>query len=255
MANRDLDLEEGLRGLKLEKMAEIVRDRIATAVDQKWNPRRLLRDLIEEETSFRREKALRSRIRQANIPELWILETFPFDLQPGVDPVQIRELAELEFARAGINIVFIGPTGVGKTGLATSLLHKGLLNGLVGIKQKLPELLDDLFRSIADRRTKFLLNRLSKLDILLIDEIGYMTVTEDQANLFFKLMDNRYLRKKSTIITTNLGFDEWGSLLKNPSMTTALLSRLRQRCVIIEINGPDLRAPALASQIAARLKT
>jgi len=199
-------------------MAEIVSDRIVLASKQKWSPRKLLMDLIEEEASFRREKTVRSRIRRASLVESWTLETFPFDLQPGVDQAQIMDLADLadlDFVRKGINIVFIGKPGVGKTGLASSLLLKALLDGYLGLTQRMQDLLDDLLRSIADRTTKNLMNRLSRLDVLLADERGYLCLNKDQSNLFFKLMDNRffklmdnrYLAKKSTIITTNLGFD------------------------------------------------
>lgn len=77
---------------------------------------------------------------------------------------------------------------------------------------------------------------------MIADELGYLNITDEQANLFFKLMDNRYLARKPTIITTNLVYEDWGRHLKNPLMTDALLSRLRQRCVTIDIIGPDLRA-------------
>jgi len=229
-------------------MAEIASDRIVLASKQKWSPRKLLMDLIEEEASFRREKAVRSRIRRASLVESWTLETFPFDLQPGVDQAQIMDLADLadlDFVRKGINIVFIGKPGVGKTGLASSLLLKALLDGSLGLTQRMQDLLDDLLRSIADRTTKNLMNRLSRLDVLLADEMGYLCLNKDQSNLFFKLMDNRYLAKKSTIITTNSGFDDWGNFFSDPVMTAALLSRLKHRCIVIQIDGPDLRDPNL----------
>ena len=89
------------------------------------------------------------------------------------------------------------------------------------------------------------MNRLSRLDVLLADEMGYLCLNKDQSNLFFKLMDNRYLAKKSTIITTNLGFDDWGNFFSDPAMTAALLSRLKHRCIVIQIDGPDLRDPNL----------
>jgi DNA replication protein DnaC len=239
---REIDLEQALQELRLVRAAAILKETLRVCQHESWSYKRLLRELVEQELAYRRQRALELRIERADIPEGWTLETFPFHLQPGVDRVRINELADLDFLRGGMNIVFIAKTGRGKTGLATSLLLKALLNGYTGLRRRVQDVLDDLHRSIADRRTKHVLNRLSRLDLLVADEMGYLCLNEDQGNLFFKLMDNRYRARKSTVITTNLGYDDWGSFLKNPAMTEALLSRLRQRCVTIEIEGPDLRA-------------
>lgn len=246
MGTRDIDLEPGLRELGLTRMAEIIKERLRVCQHDGWPPKRLLRELIEEELAYRKERALQRRVHGASIPKDWTLETFPFDLQTGVKRAQIYEFAELDFVREGINLVFIAKTGRGKTGLASGLLLKALHSGYTGLRQRVQDLLDDLHRSIADRRTKHLLNRLSKIDVLIADELGYLNISDEQANLFFKLMDNRYLARKPTLITTNLDYPDWGRHLKNPLMTDALLSRLRQRCATINIIGPDLRAPAAA---------
>ena len=241
MALREADLERLLRELGLPRMAEILKERLRLSQHESWSHRRLLRELVEEEVAYRRQRALEGRIKRGNLPEGWCLETFPFHLQPGVNRAQINQLAELDFLRDGVNVVFIAGTGRGKTGLACSLLKKALLNGHTGMRQKIQDLLDDLHRSIADRRTKYLLRRLTRLDLLVADEMGHLNINADQANLFFKLMDDRYEARKSTIITTNLIYDDWGQYLKNPPLTAALLSRLRHRCITIDIQGPDLR--------------
>lgn len=241
---RDEELLDLLKELRLIRVAEILKARLAVCQKQKWSYKRLLRELLAEEQAYRHDKQLRSRIQRANIPEKWSLETFPFDRQPGVDRKQIYELAELDFVKTGENIVFIAAPGRGKTGLASGLLLKALLNGYTGIMQRTQDLLDDLHRSLADRKTKYLLNKLSRMDVLVCDELGYLCLNEDQANLFFKLMDNRYLKGKTTMITTNLGYDDWTSYFKNAPMVEALKSRLKQNCVTIKIEGPDLRSPA-----------
>lgn len=238
---READIEQLLTELGLTHMAKILKETLRACQHESWTYRRLLRWLLEAEISARKARALERRIRRAAIPEDWTLETFPFHLQPGVSRAQINELAELDFVRGGINIAFIGLTGVGKTGLASALLRKALLDGFTGIRQKVQDILDDLHRSIADRRTKSVLNRLSRLDVLCADELGYLNLNEDQANLLFTLMDNRYRARKSTIITTNLGYNDWAKFLKNAAMTNAMISRFRQRCVTVVIEGPDLR--------------
>jgi DNA replication protein DnaC len=238
---RETDLEQLFKSLGLTHMAKIIKETLKSCQNDGWTHKRLLRWLLEAEIAARKSRALERRIQRAAIPENWTLETFPFHLQPGVKRTQIYQLAELDFVRGGINLAFIGPTGVGKTGLGSSLLLKALLDGFTGIRQKVQDLMNDLHRSIADRRTKYVLNRLSHLDVLFADELGYLNLNDDQANLLFTLMDNRYRAQKTTIITTNLGYDDWAKFLKNAPMTNALISRFRQRCVTIVIDGPDLR--------------
>ena len=131
---------------------------------------------------------------------------------------------------------------MGKTGLATGLLLKALENGYRCQFIRAQDLFDELYASLADRSSRKLLNRLVRLDLLLVDELGYINVKAEQANIFFKLMEERYHRH-STIITTNLAYEEWRNFLGNPAMVDALLSRVRHYCHTIQINGPELREP------------
>lgn len=153
MGTREIDVEPGLRELGLTRMAEIVKERLRLCQRDSWPPRRLLRELIEEELSYRKERALTRRIERADIPKDWTLETFPFHIQTGVQKAHIYELAELDFVRHGTNLVFNAKTGRGKTGLASGLLLKALHGGYTGLRLRVQDLLDDLHRSIADRRT------------------------------------------------------------------------------------------------------
>src|SRR6478609_8966085 len=105
-----------------------------------------------------------------------------------------------------------------------------------------PGLFDEMYASLADRSSRQLLKRLTHLDVLLIDEFGYLNLKPEQSNIFFKLMEERY-RQHSTIITTNLVYDEWPNFLGNRPMVEALLSRLRHFCHTVTINGPSLRDP------------
>jgi DNA replication protein DnaC len=160
------------------------------------------------------------RIRQARLPERWTLETFPFKAQPGVNKRQIMSLAELDFIPTATNIVFIGPTGVGKSGLATGLLLKALQNGHRALFLKAQDLFDDLYASLADRSSRTLIDRLPRVPLLGIDEMGYLTLRPEQSDIFFKLMEERY-RRRASIITTNLDYDDWLHFLGNKHMVTA----------------------------------
>jgi DNA replication protein DnaC len=170
------------------------------------------------------------------------LESFPWKLQPGVSRRQIKGLAELDFVPKAENIVFIGATGVGKSGLASGILLKAIQNGFRGRFVKAQDLFDEMYASLADRSSRKLVNQLARLDVLLIDEMGYLNLRPEQANIFYKLMEERY-RRKATIITTNLDYEEWYHFLGNQKMVEALLSRIRHFCHTIRIDGPSLRQP------------
>jgi DNA replication protein DnaC len=154
----------------------------------------------------------------------------------------MRTFAEMEFVAKAENIVFIGPTGVGKTGLASSLLLKALQNGYRCRFIRAQDLFDEMYASLADRSTRRLLSYLARLDVLLIDEMGYLNLKPEQTNVFFKLMEERYNRR-ATIITTNLDYEEWHNFLGNKALVDALLSRLRHQCHTVRVDGPSLRDP------------
>jgi DNA replication protein DnaC len=236
------ELPQLLQNLRLRKMAQIITAELAAASKSSPSYTDFLARLLRAEWLSQQERKMQSRIKLARIPELWTIESFPFKQQPGVSRRQLRELAELEFIPKAVNIVFIGPTGVGKTGLASGLLLKALQNGYRGLFVKAQELFDDMYASLADRSSRKLLKRLARLDVLVIDELGYLNLRPEQTNIFFKLMEERY-RRKATLLTTNLEYDQWQVLLGNKELTEALLSRLRHQCQTIRINGPSLRDP------------
>lgn len=236
------DIEQLLKTLRLKRMQEILERELNRAEKKQSSYSDFLGRLLREEYLHKQERSMQSRIKQAKIPEPWMLETFPFKEQPGVSKAAIMQLAELDFIQSASNIVFIGDTAVGKTGLASSILRKALENGYRGRFIKAQDLFDEMYESLADRSTRKLLNHLANIDLLLIDEMGYLNLSKEQTNIFFRLMEERYNRK-STIITTNLEYEEWYDFLGNKRMVEALLSRLRHHCRTIKIDGPPLRIP------------
>src|SRR5881398_3734188 len=234
------ELEQLLKNLKLRRMLEIYEEQLRAAEKQDVTYSEFLTRLRRAQWHHRSESALEYRIRRANLPERWSLETFPFDRQPGVSRKQIRSFAELDFLAKAENLIFIGPTAVGKTGLASGLVLKALENGYRCQFIRAQDLFDEMYASLADRSSRQLVKRLARLDILFIDELGYLNLKPEQTNVFFKLMEERY-RRNSTIITTNLMYDEWPNFLGNRPMVEALLSRLRHYCHTVHIDGPPLR--------------
>ena len=239
----DDNLDQLLRNLKLHKLRQILPDEIKKAMKAKASYEDLLVALFRAQYQDQIERSVRGRIRHARVPEKWSLATFPFDRQPGVEARIIRQLGTLDFVGRAENLVLVGPPGVGKTGIATGLLLRALESGYRGRFLRAQDLFDELYASLADRSTRKLLDALARVDVLLVDEMGYLNLRPEQSNAFFKLMEERYVAKHTTLITTNLAYDAWYEFLGNKKMVEALLDRLRQRCHTITIDGPSLRSP------------
>lgn len=236
------ELEQLLKSLGLKRTLAIIDQELSRATKSKPSYSDLLVKLLREEYIYKQQRSMQYRIDKAKIPEKWTIQTFPFAEQSGVSKTVIKQLAQLDFIVHATNIVFIGETGVGKTGLASALLLSALENGYRGLFIKAQNLFEQMYESLADRSTSRMIHRLANIDLLLIDEMGYLNLKPEQSNIFFRLMEERYNRK-STIITTNLEYDDWYAFLGNKQMVKALLSRLRHHCHTVRIDGPSLRKP------------
>lgn len=234
-------LHQLLDVLKFEGMTQVIDQLMADAEKNATSTSQVITDLLKQELRYRKERSLINRIKNAAMPHDWSLTTFPFSLQPAIDKRQIMDLANIDFIQRGESIVLIGPPGTGKTGLAIGLLREALVSGCRGRFYNVQDLLNDLYASLADRSTPKLLKHLSRFDILVLDELGYLTLNAEQSNAFFKLMAERYQAGKPTIITTNLDYPDWYSLFDTKNMLDALLDRLQHRCVTIHIKGQSLR--------------
>jgi DNA replication protein DnaC len=217
---------------------------LETARQGRYSAERLLRYVLEEEYRAKRETARRLRRQRANIPEPLEMETFPFSRQPKLDRRKIMSYyGRFEYITKPRNLIWLGPTGCGKSGLATAFLLQALDRGYRGYFVTFPELLQELFQSLADRSEGKVLRRYLSYDCLVIDEVGYVEVEPAQVGQFFTLMHRRH-KKKTTLITSNLGFAEWGSFLHNPHLTAALIDRLTENSHVINMkNCGSLRDP------------
>lgn len=182
-----------------------------------------------------------SRLLRARLPETWTIDTFPFARQPSVDESHIRQLADLDFIREAANIALIGDVGVGKSGLAMGLTREAVLGGFTGLFIKVHDLVELLYASALDRSTARVMRRMAAIDVLVLDELSNVTLNEEQANLLFKLVDARY-RRKPTIFTCNLGFDDWSSFIPKKAIESPLKDRVTDQCHVIRIEGPSLRS-------------
>jgi DNA replication protein DnaC len=237
-------IHEHLDALGFPSMRAKVEDALKKAQKTKPSYSAFLLELLRGELEHKRNRVLMNALKRSGLKEYWLLESFPWNLQPTVNKRLILELAELDFLDQGQSLVLMGPAGVGKSALAGALVLKAIYAGRKAQCISAADLFDEFGRSHADRSTKRLLKRFSRLDLLLVDEFGYVNAPlPAQINDFFRMMDDR-CNRKSTILTTNLDFAQWGAFLGNTALTKALTSRLLQNCQVIDLHqGIDLREP------------
>ncbi len=222
------DLKDKLRALRLPRLAAHWDEDLKEAARQRISHATLLTHIVEEEYRLKCDRARQQRLVRARLPESWTMETFPFDRQPKLNRKAILALYEtMDFLAKAQNIVWLGRTGCGKTGLASSFLVGAIHRGATGRYVLFADLVAELYQSVALHTQEQVLKKYLRWDLLLIDEIGYVEVEPVQVGLFFTLMQKRH-RKKSTLLTSNLGFSEWGSFLKNDHLTAALIDRLTE---------------------------
>lgn len=232
----DKELEEKLRYLRLTKLLSSWDD--VTSEAKKKNPSYTswLKEIIVQEYSSKQERARLLRLRRAQIEEPYLLETYPFSSQPNISKKRIHEIFDSRsYLTKKQNVIFVGPTGAGKTGLATALLIHAINTGLKGRFITFPDLLNDIYRSMADHSEKKVMGKFIAYDCLVIDELGYIEINPDKAGLFFTLMKKRH-KKSTTIITTQLGFKEWTGFLKNEHLTSALVDRSLSNAEVINMS-------------------
>ena len=241
---RDEELVALLKYLRLGRLLAHWDETLETARKGRYSAERLLKYVLEEEYRAKRENARLLRRQRANIPEMLEMETFPFTKQPKLDRKKVMSYYDsFDYMNKQRNMVWLGPTGCGKTGLATAFLLQAIDRGHRGYFVTFPELLQQLFQSLADRSAGKVLKRYLSYDCLVIDEVGYVEVEAAQVGQFFTLMHKRH-KQKTTLITSNLGFAEWGSFLHNKHLTAALIDRLTENSHVIHIkNGKSLRDP------------
>lgn len=206
---------------------------------------RLLKYIIEEEYKIKKEHSRKIRVSRAKIPERFVMETFPFDRQPNLNKKRILNLYDsFEYVSKNQNVIWIGATGTGKTGLATAFLIQAINQGHSGRFVLFPELIEMLYQSVADHSQGNVVRKFASYDCLLIDELGYVEVEPVQVGLFFTLMHKRH-KRKTTLITSNLGFQQWSSFLKNNHLTAALIDRLTESSHVINMKDCASLRPKL----------
>src|SRR5262245_49919000 len=229
-----------LEHLGLTQAASILDGRLDVAAKKQVPYADFLAELLRFEVAARRERYLRTRTRLAHLPFQRTLDQFDFRFQPSIDERQVRELATLAFVTEAANVLLLGPPGVGKTPLAVGLGLRAIEAGHGVYFVRAHDLLDDLRRAQAEHRLDRRLRVYLAPKVLLIDEFGVWPYDRVAATALFTLISARYERG-SVVLTSNKGFGEWGEVLGDPVVATAILDRLLHHSHVLNIRGESYR--------------
>jgi DNA replication protein DnaC len=233
-------LKHNLKTLRLPTMLSEYAQLSREAADADENYEQYLLRLTELEVATRSANALAARIKTAGFPVLKDLETYDFAAMPSLSKQKILELARGQWIQENTNACFIGNSGTGKTHLSVAL---GQAACKVGKRVRFftaATLVNQLEEAQKQFRLDRLMSALEKLDLLIVDELGYLSFSRSGAELLFQVFAERYERG-SILITSNLPFSEWGQIFQGERMTVALLDRFTHRCHIFEMNGESYR--------------
>lgn len=233
-------LKHNLKTLRLPTMLAEYAQLSREAADQDEHYEQYLLRLTELEVAARSANALAARIKNAGFPVLKDLDTYDFAMMPSLSKQKILELTRGQWIAEKSNACFIGNAGTGKTHLSVALGQAGCRSGKRVRFFTAAGLVNQLEEAQKQYRLERLMSALEKLDLLIVDELGYLSFSRGGAELLFQVFADRYERG-SILITSNLPFSEWGQIFQGERMTAALLDRFTHRCHIFEMNGESYR--------------
>ena len=233
-------LIDGLDKLGMHKMQEYLPNYIEMVNKGEKTIASALEELVSVELENKQLRALNACVKVANFPFLKTMQNFDFPFQPELNKKELFEFTNLGFVERKENIIFVGTSGVGKTHLATSIGIECAKNRISTYFITFENLMMQLKKALHENRLEARMKFFAKYKVLIIDELGYMPIDDDAANLFFQLTAKRY-EKNCTIITTNLSFSKWGELFGSNTLANAVLDRLLHHSNVISIKGPSYR--------------
>ena len=226
------ELKANLKDLKLTAMTREIEVSLRQASESGIGYEEFLLDLTRAEIQSRASNRLKRRIREARFPLIKPIETFDLHAVPDLDIRVFRELTACEFIKERRNVIFLGSSGTGKTHMATALGLEACKNNFRTRFVTCYGLVNELIEAREERDLQRLLQRYSRYDLLILDELGYIPFSKEGAELLFQVLAERH-EKGSVMITTNLGFADWTQVFGEQAMTAALLDRLTHKARII----------------------
>ena len=246
----DLDLDAGLKRLHLPTIRRSYVQLQEQAEKEGWSYREFLERLVSEELAHRAETRIQRATRKARFPFLKTIEEFDFVFQTSVRRKALGGYLGPELVSEGRSAILLGRPGRGKTHLAIAFAYKAIQNGFVARFVTLAEMLNALHRA-HDETLDETLDEFVAADVLVVDELGYLTYGPDAANLLFQVVDRRYLARRPIIVTSNKDPDTWGDVLHDNDLAEAIVDRLLERGDIIRLRGKSYRNPDADEQQGA----
>jgi DNA replication protein len=228
------------RILRLPQVAVSFEEEALNASKTKMSYQEYLYALLQHQVLIRTDNSINARIKKARFPFIKTLEEFDFSFQPQIDEKLLRELSNRNFLSDAQNLLFIGPPGVGKTHMAIALGMKAAQVQKRVLFYTAENLIDELAAAEVSGRLPSFLDIMGRVDLLIIDELGYLKLTRQSAELFFKLIAKRY-EKGSVIVTSNKAFEQWGEIFVDDVVAAAILDRLLHHSYPFFIQGKSYR--------------